>query len=41
MEPVIKKHAPQKTVFMRHDKPKLTLYQQWKSKNTRVCKDIK
>ena len=43
LETVIKKHAPQKTVFIRHDKPKLTLHQQWISKNTvkKVCKDIK
>ena len=34
METVIKKHDPQKTVFIRQDKPKLTLYQQWISKNT-------
>ena len=34
LETVIKKHAPQKTVFIRHDKPKLTLHQQWISKNT-------
>ena len=34
METVIKKHAPQKIVFIRHDKPKLTLHQQWISKNT-------
>ena len=34
LETVIKKHAPQKTVFMRHDKPKLMLRQQWISKNT-------
>ena len=34
LETVIKKHAPQQTVFRRHDKPKLTLYQKWKSKNT-------
>ena len=26
LETVIKKHAPQKTVFIRHDKPKLTLH---------------
>ena len=32
LETVIKKHAPQKTVSIRHDKPKLTLYQQWISK---------
>ena len=43
LETVIKKHAPQKTVFRRHDKPKLTLHKQWISKNTvkKVCKDIK
>ena len=34
METVFKKHAPKKTVFIRHDKPKLTLHQQWISKNT-------
>ena len=43
LETVIKKHASQKTVFIRHDKPKLTLHQQWISKNTvkKICKDIK
>ena len=34
LETVIKKQAPQKTVFIRHDKPKLKLHQQWISKNT-------
>ena len=34
LETVIKKHAPQKTVFIRHDKPKLTLHQQWILQNT-------
>ena len=32
LETVIKNYAPQKTVFIRHDKPKLTLHQQWISK---------
>ena len=42
LETVIKKHAPQKIVFIRHDKPKLMLHQQWISKNTvKICKDIK
>ena len=34
METVIKKPAPQKTVFIRRDKPKLTLHQQRITKNT-------
>ena len=34
LETVVKKYAPQKTVFIRHDKPKLTLHQQWISENT-------
>ena len=34
LETVTKKHASQKTVFIRHDKPKLTLHQQWISKTT-------
>ena len=34
LETVIKKHAPQKTAFISHDKPKLTLHQQWILKNT-------
>ena len=43
METVIKKHAPQKIVFISHDKPKITLNQQRISKNTvkKVCKYIK
>ena len=34
LKTVTKKLAPQKTVSIRHGKPKLTLHQQWISKNT-------
>ena len=38
LETVIRKHAPQKTVFIRHDKPKLM---DIKKHSKKVCKEIK